>query len=170
MAFKLNTADQTEFARLAALHAADGEFSAEEHLKYRDWLLAQWEDSKSVLEVAKAAEMEQRKKVVSFAFDPNKEKGTERIPLENGYELKAVKKINYNVNQETVNNVLDKFESVSPENKFVAERLIKWEAALSVSEYNNLTEAQKKIIDECITTSDGAPTLEIVAPKGSKRK
>lgn len=170
MAFKMNTADATEFARLSALQAAEGEFSLEEHIWFRDKLLQQWEQSKSDLEVAKLAEMDQRKLVVAFAFDPNKEKGTERIPLENGYELKAVKKINYNVNQETVNAVLDELEAQGDEAKFIAERVIKWKAELSVSEYNDLSDKYKAIIDKCVTTSDGAPTLEIVPPKGQKRK
>ena len=170
MAYKLTPADKAEFDRLDALNAANGEFTAEEHLKYRDWLLAQWEDTKVALESAKNVEMEQRKKVVAFAFDPTKEKGTERIPLENGYELKAVKKLNYNVDQDKVNAVLDKFEALDEQSKFVSERLIKWKADLSITEYNSLTEKQKAVIDECITTSDGAPTLEIVPPKDKKRK
>lgn len=162
--------DAIEFDRLNTLFNAGGEFTAEEHLWFRDKLLEQWENDKAALEIAKENEMAKRKAIVKFAFDPTKEKGTERIELANGYELKSVKKLNYNVNQDTVNAVLDKLEAVDSEAKFVAERLIKWKADLSVSEYNDLKAEYKVIIDECITTSDGAPTLEIVPPKGQKRK
>lgn len=164
--------DIVEFDRLNALFIAGkaDEFTAEEHLWFRDKVLAQWEESKSALEIAKENEMTQRKQVVAFAFDPEKKKGTERIELANGYELKSVKKLNYNVNQDTVNDALDKIEALDEQGKFIVERIIKWKAELSVSEYNDLDERYRKIIDEVITTSDGAPTLEIVPPKGQKRK
>ena len=68
----------------------EAEFVAE-----RDRLLLAWEESKKALEIAKEKEMEQRKAVVAFAFDPNKESGTERIELGNGYQAKAVKKVSY---------------------------------------------------------------------------
>lgn len=168
---KIDTA-QVEFERLSALVAEgkQAEFTAEEHLFYRNFLLAKWEAIKSALAEAKESEMNLRKQVVSFAFNTTQLKGTERIPLENGYELKSVKKLNYNVNQDMVNEALDEIENLDAEGKFISERLIKWTADLSVSEYNDLDEKYKKIIDKVITTSDGAPTLEIVAPKGTKRK
>lgn len=172
MELKPGTAEYLEEANRLHVLVNQGkkdDFSAEEHLFYRDYLLEQWECSKIALEIAKNNEMDLRKRVVDFAFDPEKKKGTENIELENGYKAKAVKKINYKVNQDTINSVLDRIENLGAEGKFIAERVIKWTADLSVSEYNDLDPKYKVILDEAITTTEGAPTLEIVAPKDKKR-
>lgn len=164
------TETATEFARLASLVAAGkgDDFTAQEHLFYRDQLLEKWEATKQALEAAKIVEMDLRKQFVHFAFNTDTLTGTERIDLANGYTAKAVKKLNYNVNQETVNDALDKLENLDAEGKFIAERVIKWKAELSVTEYKALSLKHKAIIDAVITTSEGAPSLEIVAPKDKK--
>ena len=150
----------------------EAEFVAE-----RDRLLLAWEESKKALEVAKEKEMEQRKAVVAFAFDPNKESGTERIELDNGYQAKAVKKVNYGfvktedgkLNKAAIDKALAKIEKVGGTvGELIAERLVKWTPDLSLTEYKQLDEKFKKIIDEVIVTSEGAPTLEIIAPKTPK--
>lgn len=150
----------------------EAEFVAE-----RDRLLLAWEESKKALDVAKEKEMEQRKAVVAFAFDPNKESGTERIELGNGYQAKAVKKINYGfvkdaegkLNKRAIDKALERIEKIGgPVGELIAERLVKWTPDLSLTEYKQLDEKFKKIIDEVIVTSEGAPTLEIIAPKAPK--
>lgn len=150
----------------------EAEFVAE-----RDRLLLAWEESKKALEVAKEKEMEQRKAVVAFAFDPNKESGTERIELGNGYQAKAVKKVNYGfvktedgkLNKAAIDKALAKIEKVGGVvGELIAERLVKWTPDLSLTEYKQLDEKFKKIIDEVIVTSESAPTLEIIAPKAPK--
>ena len=150
----------------------EAEFVAE-----RDRLLLAWEESKKALEVAKEKEMEQRKAVVAFAFDPNKESGTERIELGNGYQAKAVKKVSYGfiktedgkLNKAAIDKALEKIEKVGGAvGELIAERLVKWTPDLSLTEYKQLDEKFKKIIDEVIVTSEGAPTLEIIAPKTPK--
>jgi len=163
-----STPDEIEFARLQALFVEGGEFSPQEHIFFRDKLLEQWEQSKVALELAKDFEMSHRKAIVLFAFDPEKNSGTENVELANGYKLKSVKKLNYNVDQANVNAALDKIEAFGEKGKVIAERLIKWKADLSLSEYKTLSEEYKAIIDEVITISEGSPTLEIVKPKDKK--
>lgn len=150
----------------------DAEFEAE-----RDRLLLDWEEQKKALEVAKEREMSARKLVVDFAFDPNKVSGTERIDLGNGYQAKAVKKINYGfvknadgkLDKRAIDRALEKIEKVGGAvGELIAERLVKWTPDLSLTEYNQLDDKFKKIIDEVIVTTDGAPTLEIIAPKAPK--
>jgi len=150
----------------------DAEFEAE-----RTRLLVEWEAQKAALEVAKEKEMTARKAVVDFAFDPNKTSGTERIELANGYQAKAVKKINYGfvkdaegkLNKRAIDKALERIEKIGgPVGELIAERLVKWTPDLSLTEYKQLDEKFKKIIDEVIVTSEGAPTLEIIAPKAPK--
>lgn len=148
-------------------------YTEAEFIAERDRLLLAWEESKKALEVAKEKEMEQRKAVVAFAFDPNKESGTERIELGNGYQAKAVKKVNYGfvktedgkLNKAAIDKALSKIEKTGPAGELIAERLVKWTPDLSLTEYKQLPEKLKSIIDEVIVTSEGAPTLEIIAPK-----
>jgi len=148
-------------------------YTEAEFIAERDRLLLSWEESKKALEVAKEKEMEQRKAVVAFAFDPNKESGTERIELGNGYQAKAVKKVNYGfvktedgkLNKAAIDKALSKIEKTGPAGELIAERLVKWTPDLSLTEYKQLPEKLKSIIDEVIVTSEGAPTLEIIAPK-----
>lgn len=150
----------------------DAEFEAE-----RTRLLVEWEAQKAALEVAKEKEMTARKAVVDFAFDPNKTSGTERIELGNGYQAKAVKKINYGfvkdaegkLNKRAIDKALEKIEKIGgPVGELIAERLVKWTPDLSLTEYKQLDEKYKKVIDEVIVTTEGAPTLEIIAPKAPK--
>lgn len=147
----------------------DAEFEAE-----RTRLLVDWEAQKVALEVAKEKEMTARKAVVDFAFDPNKTSGTERVELGNGYVAKAVKKINYGwikdesgkLNKKLIDRALEKIEKIGGAvGELVAERLVKWEPSLSLTEYKQLDDKFKKVIDEVIVTTEGAPTLEIIAPK-----
>jgi len=153
---------------------ADHEFAA-----FHDETLAKWEAAKTTLDAAKEAEMTLRKLYVALASDPTKEKGTENIALGNGYKAKVVKKVTFGfikgaddkTDWEAVMTAQDEMEKTGNEGAFIAERLFKWSAELSVSEYNKLDTtnpshaAIKKIADRVIVTKSGAPTLEIVAPK-----
>jgi ADP-dependent phosphofructokinase/glucokinase len=138
--------------------------------------LLQWEDAKATLEFAKAEEMRLRKEVVDLFADESKLKGTENVELEDGAKLKIVKKLNYKLDSdiEKVETALDKIEALGAEGKFIADRLVKWTADLSVSEYNKLDELgedgakYKAIIDEVLEIKSGAPTVELVEPKTKK--
>lgn len=152
-------------------------YTDEEFETERTRLLLLWTQAKEQLEAAKAVEMEYRTAVVNFAFDPNKQSGTERIELGNGYELKAVKKINFGwikdeagkLNKRAIDKALEKIEKVGGAvGELIAERLVKWTPDLSLTEYKQLDEKFKRIIDEVIVTSEGAPTLEIIPPKAAK--
>lgn len=143
----------------------------------RNEKLAAWEASKNALDRAKADEMEARKAFVAFASDEDKREGTERLALANGYEAKVVKKLNFTFKSpnpelsvaDAVDAALSKLEALGDEGRFVAQRLVKWTPDLSVSEYRKLDERFKAIIDEVIETKDAAPSLEIVAPKGTPK-
>jgi len=152
-------------------------YTDEEFIAKRDTLFMQWQDSKAKLDAAKETEMLLRKEVVDFAFDQNKDKGTENIDLGNGWKAKAVKKINYGfvknaegkLDKKAIDEALIKIETLGGAvGELVAERLIKWTPDLSQTEYNQLQPQFRAIIDEVIVTSEGSPTLEIVSPKAPK--
>lgn len=149
------------------------EYTDADFEKVRDHLLVSWQEAKEALEKAKEAEMFLRKKVVDFAFDPNKQSGTENVDLGNGYKLKAVKKLNYGfiknaenkLDKAAIDKALAKIEKDGAVGELIAERLVKWTPDLSLSEYKLLSDKHKAIIDSVIVTSEGSPTLEIVEPK-----
>lgn len=150
-------------------------YTETEYITKRDEVLHAWEASKLTLEKAKEDEMNLRKKAVDFTFDPAKKSGTERVELGGGWIAKAVKKINYGwvkdgekVNKHKIDDVLDTIEKTVENGGLIAERLVKWTPELSLTEYKLLPEAAKALIDTVIVTSDGAPTLEIIPPKGTK--
>jgi len=144
-----------------------------------DALLLLWNGKKAAIETAKAEEMELRKYIVGREF-PKKQEGTQRKELGNGYELKAVVKYNYNLaDNDTVEKCLDHISALGNEGPFIADRLVSWKPNFLKSEYNDLLERKSKgderaikilsIIDQMLTITEGAPTLDIVEPKGKKK-
>lgn len=152
------------------------ELTDEQFIAERDKLLVDWQEKQRLLQVAKEAEIEARKACVDFAFDPNKQSGTERIGLGCGYEAKAVKKLNYGfiktedgkTDKARIEKALQRIEKDGPAGELIAERLIKWTPDLSLTEYKQLPDKYRKIIDEVVVTTEGTPTLEIIPPKGQR--
>lgn len=143
----------------------------------RDEALAAWEAAKTALDTAKADEMEARKLAFKFAFGNDAKEGTNRTDLHNGYTIKGVRKVNYKIaaSNEAIDAAEDRMPTLGNEATFLFERIIVWKPDFSKSEYNKLDtgnpthRAVKAEIDKLIETSDGAPTLDIEAPKGSKK-
>ena len=137
-----------------------------------DVIVTEWRTKQAELERVKAEELALRNEVLrgAFNFQPGAtggRKGTEYFDMQGGFRLKAVFKLNYKVNPDTIDGILTKIEKTGAEGKFLAERLVKFEPKLSVSEYGKLGDESKvkKLIDEALTISDGTPSLEFVEPK-----
>lgn len=147
--------------------------SATDAVIIRDRLLTEWRSYSQILATAKTDEMNIRKAVVGFVTDPSKVAGTENIDLGQGWKLKAVKKENYGfikdddgkIDEAAIDRACAKLAKLQ-NGGYIAERLISWSPSLSVKEFKGLTPEMHKIIDPIVVISAGAPTLEIVAPKG----
>ena len=140
----------------------------------REETLQTWLDCQRVAKEAIERERAARAAVVAaFPIPAGKKEGTVNIPLNNGYGLKVVLKQNYNIDQSNVDAALEAIEALGAEGQFIAERLVKFKADLSLTEYrmladDNATKAQKeikKLIDGVLTITDGTPTLELKEPK-----
>ncbi len=160
-----------------------------EHLAMRDAQLAEWEQAKKQLDYWKKREMELRVAVVESNFAPKEsadaKPGVQSLELANGYELKANRKINYKLVApegysgtviDAVEECMEKFDALSNEGSFVADRLFRWSCDLAQAEYRQLVDEAKysslkaKMLDEVnkiLEINEGAPTLEI---KEAKRK
>ncbi len=165
----------------AAIDGVTGEVFMNEDGKPwdKDALLLRWESSKLLLEEAKNDEMKFRKMVVAAFSNADKKKGTERIELGNGYELKTVKAITYKVgskvegmsNADAVQAALARMRAYAGPDvepgvaALLAERIVRTSYDLSISEYDKLPKPLKDIVDTVVTTTDGAPKVDIVKPK-----
>lgn len=134
-----------------------------------DQLLTAWKTAKDTLDAAKTDEASLRAQVKE-AFFPSADEGTSYVGLGNGYRLKHVGKFNYRLDKENdrVNAALDKITKLNNEGAFIVDRLVHWSPALSISEYRGLDEQYREIIDTVLVISPGAPTIELVEPKGKK--
>lgn len=148
-------------------------------IEERDALLNQWLSAQQALAKAKDDEMKLRKQIVADIIQAKPgEKGTRNFELNAGYKLKAVLKLNYKLDKDGIDPALDRIEAMGEEGKFIAERLVKWQPDLSVSEYNTLAERAKggdKIaksimaeLNKVLTIEDASPSLELVEPKAKK--
>jgi len=143
-----------------------------------DQLLMKHIELKQAIETAKEQEMELRKYIVSRAF-PDKHEGMNTKELGAGYQLKAAVKYNYNLaDNDTVEATLEKLSGMGAAGSAIADRLVSWKPAFLLSEYRQLCEDKDKgsqfastalsVIGEMLTISEGAPTLEVKAPKAKK--
>lgn len=147
--------------------------------KSEDELLMLWADMKKAIEVAKEAEMDLRKYIVSRAF-PAKTEGMNTKELGAGYQLKAAVKYNYKLaSNDVVEKCLDHIASLGNEGPYIADRLVTWSASFLLTEYRDLCERKDAgderaikildIVNGMLTVSEAAPTLEIKEPRKGKK-
>lgn len=146
----------------------------------QDGMLMLQQRAKQNLDYWKEKEMEYRKVCAAFLV-PDKTEGTNTVDLGNGYQAKVGIKYNYKLNND--NDIvwagLDKIKALGNEGSFIADRLVSWSPSFLLTEYRQLQEdAEKgsqfakdalKIVNEFMTITDAAPTLDIKEPKAKKK-
>jgi hypothetical protein len=141
----------------------------------KDELRAKWEEADSARAAWAAHEKLLREKMVErFSVEP-KEDGTESVDLPDGKALKIKRTVRYELDDKTVAGsnsdaspldiALEKIEDTIDGGKLIADRLVKFKPSLSVSEYKQLGDDAKKIIDTAVTIKPGSTSIEIVTPK-----
>jgi hypothetical protein len=133
-----------------------------------DKLIVGWQQAAKELDAAKLSETMLRRAVFEIKF-PAAEEGTNRVELGNGYALKAVNKYNYRLKNKDgeTEKALEAIARHGNDGPFIADRLVKWEPEISISEYRKLEEKYKLIIGPVLTITPGMPTLEIEEPKAN---
>lgn len=143
-----------------------------------DQLLLLWADKKKAIEVAKEEEMDLRKYIVKREF-PKKQEGMNVKELGNGYQLKAAIKYNYNLaDNDKVEDCLNRIAQFGNSGSFIADRLVSWTPNFLLTEYRKLSEDKNKgdklaadilnIVNDMLTITEAAPSLEIKEPKAKK--
>lgn len=153
-------------------------------IEERNNLIRNWLAQRAALESVKEAEMTLRKRVTEVLF-PTPKKGTQRVPIGEGFHIKLVHKLNMKLGDsdklnaagdaipvnDQVEDVLVAIEKIGNEGQFIADRLVKTSYTLSESEYKNLdlsnpTHKQiKDLIDTILTVTPASPSLEFEEPK-----
>lgn len=138
----------------------------------RDQLLMKWADAKKALDAAKIVESEIRKQIVaeSGLFDADKESGTQTVDLGGGYKLKAVKKINYKVDNKNGEafEMLKSLSELGEVSAHKAKNLFRFDANLSLTKYRELDDKEQALVDQIVTTKPAMPSLELIEPKEVK--
>lgn len=139
--------------------------------KVRDTLLADWESKRTVLEAAKASEMEARLALSSYVF-PGAGKGTHRHALPDGRQLKLTQRENVKViaANDAVEAAGAKAGALGPEGGFLFNRLITWKPQISVGELaklgtDPLHKRVRAIVAKLIESSPASPDLKLEEPK-----
>ena len=141
----------------------------------RDGVLMLWQRMKERIETAKNNEMELRKFAVSLLV-PEKKEGMNTVELGNGYQAKAQIKYNYVLaDNDTVEQCLNKISKVGNKGSFIADRLVSWKPNFLLTEFRQLCDEKEKgskeadeilnIVNEMLTITEAAPTLDIKEPK-----
>lgn len=131
----------------------------------KDALIQRWLDSKDALEKSKELENQLRLQVLEACIENVPEKGTINYELGNGYKLKFEFRQNVRLDQSKVDATIAKLERLGDEGKFIADRLFKMKAELSITEYNQLNDKMRKLVDEIVTKSPATPAVTFVEPK-----
>lgn len=131
--------------------------------------LAEWQDKKNELARVQEEERQLRAEIIAL-FSNQKDamaEGTENVPTVQG-TIKIKHSLNYKLgNPDLVDRALDEIEKSQEGGNVIAERLVKWEPKLLVSEYRLLNEAQKKMIDKVLTITPSAKSVEFEPPRGA---
>lgn len=145
----------------------------------KDGMLMLHQRIKEKLDHFKALEMEYRKVCAKILVEKPKE-GMNTVELGNGYQAKVGIKYNYKLDSsnDKVWEGLEKIEKIGNQGKFIAERLVSWTPSFLLSEYRKLQEEAQdgsqeakqmlEAINEFMTITEAAPTLEIKEPKAKK--
>lgn len=131
----------------------------------RDELILEQQKASEQAKFWKERDAELRGMIYGGAFAAMEDGKQHTIELGNGYKLKGKRPINYKVDAAKIDDALDALTKIGNSGAFLADRVIKWEPKLSLTEYNQLTEEQRAAIDVAITTTPGLPVVSVEGPK-----
>lgn len=128
--------------------------------------LNQWYEAKELLKKYKTLEYALRKKIFGVYF-PAPEEGTNTVPFNEDYDLKAKHTLDRKVDEPVLNAVA---KELREEHKLPVDTLIRYKPELNKREYNKLTAEEKRVFDQVLTIKEGSPQIEFVLNKNGKAK
>lgn len=125
--------------------------------------LAEWYQVQSELDELKAKELRLRNECVAAYFGgvEKLKEGVNKRDMPEGWVLKATGKLNRKVDEAAIPAVAQELAT-----KGVSiDTLVKYKPDLSTTVYRELTEEQRKIMDQALIITPGTPQLELAKPK-----
>lgn len=123
--------------------------------------LAEWQETAIALKALTAREKALREGLFKGTF-PDPVEGTNTYELPDGRKVKGVHKITRTLKADVLGQLVQ--EGKVPNE--VAGAITRWKAELKVKEYKELPEDVRALLNACVESKPGMPTLEIVeAPK-----
>jgi hypothetical protein len=122
--------------------------------------IGRWNELQAQLVTIKDQEMKLRREIFAACF-PAPTEGTNKLELPEGWTMKATYKLNRSLDEAALPAVLAELRK----HKVNTEELVSYKPSLSLSAYKKLDPRWVAILDQVVTTTPGAPTLELVAPK-----
>jgi hypothetical protein len=121
-------------------------------------LLFNWYNKKQELQTVQAQERALRDTVVSIYLpEDQKKEGTNTVKLPTGDELKIVCGIDRKVDKAIFSNIVQELMEKGVDVNEVVETKVE----LRVGNYKKLTEEQRNVMDECVTSKWGSPQVSI---------
>jgi len=122
--------------------------------------LYQWKTVADQLSLLKTQEMVLRKELFAVAFEEPLE-GTNKAELPGGWTLKGVYKLDRSIDEASFLAIKEKLVSVGVS----TDSLVRYKIDLVLKSYKALSDATRAIMDQCLVTKPGAPSLELISPK-----
>lgn len=122
--------------------------------------LQEWQAARKHLEHYKNLEMKLRKEIFGVVFPLPKE-GTNTVPLQNGWSIKGIRKVDRKLDPAALNALAEEIDQVG----IARGKIIAYTPELVLKEYRTLTDEQRLVFDQVLTIKDGAPSMELIAPK-----
>lgn len=141
--------------------APEFNFQADEAQKATNEDIMEWLKVKSELAKVKAKEALLRQRIIGTFFTAPKE-GTNNHELGNNYKLKYTHKLQRDVDEAMLTNLLPALK----EKDIDVDQLIERKPSLKIKNWRDLNEEQHLVFDQVITTKPASGTLEFVKPKG----
>lgn len=120
-----------------------------------------WKAQADALASAKEKEAELRAAAIALVFPDGLVAGTTRHQLADGTTLKAEVRVSAKVDQKLIGAALAKLKKTAV-GRLIADRLVKWKAEASVSEFKALSLVHRDLVKDAIVLVDGNPSLEVV--------
>lgn len=127
-------------------------------------LIREWDDLKAQVEtVAKPLIEKERalRQLVADAMFDEPTEGTNYTPLEGGWKLKLVYKLDRKIDEAMLATVKEQLAAMNVS----LDRVVKYKPEVILKEYRELTAEQMNVFDQAIVIKPGTPALEMVPPK-----
>ena len=125
---------------------------------------ARWMELSAQMALDKAEEIKLRNELIAMVHPNGKiPVGTNTTPLAEGWVIKVVGKVNISVDESLLDETRELVKKADANLDF--DEVIKMKPSLSASGFNELTNEQKKLFQNCLITKPGQATVEISKPK-----